>query len=417
MDISSVINETLFFVWKIFSWIWWIILPWYFFKKFTKLWLEKVRLDFLKSAKFNLLEIKVPKDLIGSPKSMENFFATLHATRMFLSGFKNKYVKGKIQLPLSLEIVGDSTGIKFYIRTPKEFRNLVESQIYAQYPNAEISEVDDYVNNFSTNIPNTHFDLWGADFVLEKDFPYPIKTYQYFEEEDEGKRVDPMASLIEVLGKLKGEDKIWFQILIKYTNSSWKKFSDVMVDVLTGKMKPPKKTGLFFFSNQFLRNLVKAPMVSPEWDFVSGGGSKGDFVGLTTGKKEIIEAIENKASKLGFESLVRFIYLAPRNSFDMQNISSIMGAIQQFSTQNMNSFKPSFLTVSQGLFKNRKEFMKKRDLHFFYKFRVFNPKKISILNTEELSTIFHFPMVSVSSSFLSKVEAKKGEPPIDLPIK
>jgi hypothetical protein len=320
-------------------------------------------------------------------------------------------------LPLSLEIVGDSTGIKFYIRTPKEFRNLVESQIYAQYPDAEIIEVKDYVNDFSKNIPNTHFDLWGADFVLGKEFPYPIKTYQHFEEEDEGKRVDSMASLIEVMSKLEGEDKIWFQILIKYTNSNWKKLSDAMVDILTGKRKPSKKLGLFFFSNQFLKNLVKAPVVSPEWDFGSGGASKGDFMGLTTGKKEVIEAIENKAAKLGFESLVRFVYIAPRNSFNMQNISSVMGAIEQFNTQNLNSFKPSFLTVSQGLFKNRKEFMKKRDLHFFYKFRVFNPKKMSILNTEELSTIYHFPMACVGSSFLSKVEAKKGEPPVDLPIK
>jgi hypothetical protein len=38
------------------------------------------------------------------------------------------------------------------------------------------------------------------------------------------------------------------------------------------------------------------------------------------------------------------------------------------------------------------------------------------LNIEELATIFHFPINTVSTSELEKVESRKGTPPATLPI-
>ena len=40
----------------------------------------------------------------------------------------------------------------------------------------------------------------------------------------------------------------------------------------------------------------------------------------------------------------------------------------------------------------------------------------SILNIEELATVFHFPTVTVATSELEKVESRKGTPPATLPI-
>ena len=39
-----------------------------------------------------------------------------------------------------------------------------------------------------------------------------------------------------------------------------------------------------------------------------------------------------------------------------------------------------------------------------------------MLNIEELASIYHFPAITVKSPLTPKVESRKGEPPIGLPI-
>jgi hypothetical protein len=39
-----------------------------------------------------------------------------------------------------------------------------------------------------------------------------------------------------------------------------------------------------------------------------------------------------------------------------------------------------------------------------------------ILNTEELATIFHLPDMSAMSPSISRIEAKKGGAPVNLPV-
>ena len=416
----GIISEILASIWTVFSWIWWIVLPIWIFNILFDVYMKYIRVRFFKNVKYVLLELRVPKDVIKTPKSMENIFSTFHATRMSVSDFKKKYIKGETQLWLSLEIVGNGGGISFYIRTPEQFRNLVEAQIYAQYPNAELIESQDYVEFMPNNIPNKYFDCWGADFGLAKEPAYPIKTYEYFEEVKEEKRIDPLSSIVETMSKLKGDQKVWMQILIKYTDEKWKEAGDEIVNKLAGKKGAKKEMGFGEFVGQFAVNLAKAPVVLPEWDF--GGDDKdagtSKISHLTQGEKNIIEAIQDKTSKLGFESFIRFLYIDRRESFNRQNINSIMGALQQFSTQNLNAlkiYKPSSCSGSHP-FKAQKEFLKKRLLYSAYRLRIFNPGIKAIFNTEELATLYHFPIMTVEAPFLRRIEAKKGEPPINLPI-
>jgi len=416
----DIIREILASIWTVFTWVWWIVLPIWIFNILFDAYMKYIHARFLKNAKYVLLELRVPKDIIKTPKSMENIFSTFHATKMSVSDFKKKYIKGEMQLWLSLEIVGNGGGISFYIRTPEQFRNLVEAQIYAQYPNAELIESQDYVEFMPNDIPNKYFDCWGADFGLAKDPAYPIKTYEYFEEVKEEKRIDPLSSIVETMSKLKGDQKVWLQILIKYTDDKWKEAGDEIVNKLAGKKGAKKEMGFGEFASQFAVNLVKAPVVLPEWDF--GGDDKDAGTSkvshLTQGEKDIIEAIQDKTSKLGFESFIRFLYIDRRETFNRQNINSIMGALQQFSTQNLNAlkiYKPSSCSGSHP-FKAQKEFLKKRLLYLAYRLRIFNPGIKSILNTEELATLYHFPIMTVEAPFLRRIEAKKGEPPINLPI-
>jgi hypothetical protein len=141
---------------------------------------------------------------------------------------------------------------------------------------------------------------------------------------------------------------------------------------------------------------------------------------MTEGEKEVIKAIEQKISKLGFETNIRFIYIDRRDSFTRANVSAITGAFRQFNTQNLNGFRPDISTLPKitsrfAFFKALREEMRKRALFSNYRSRIMNPK-VSVLNIEELATIYHPPIVAVAAPMLRRIESRKGEPPPTLPI-
>lgn len=419
--VFNIIGGILASIWKVFTWVWWIVIPLGLFFVLIDLWVVYIKVRFLKKVEYKLLEIRIPKNLVKVPKSMENIFSTFSAIKVSTKGFKKKYIEGRAQLWLSLEVVGNGTGVSFYIRTPKDFVNLVEAQIYAQYPDAEIMEAEDYVNSMPSELPNKYFDIFGAEYYFSKPAPYPIRTYEYFESQKEEKRVDPISSIVETMSKLKPDEreKIWIQILIKPASDDWKKEADELVAKLAGKKAAKKELSLGNWIMQFLKNLIKAPVTPPVWDDAPVKDAPASQVSfLTPGEKEIVDSIEKKAAKLGFDTVIRYIYIDKRESFTRLNVSSIKGAFQQFNTQNLNAFKeykPTSLSVDPP-FKKQKEFLRKHQLYTAYRLRLFRPGLKTILNTEELATIYHFPIVAVEAPSLRRIEAKKGEPPINLPI-
>lgn len=64
--------------------------------------------------------------------------------------------------------------------------------------------------------------------------------------------------------------------------------------------------------------------------------------------------------------------------------------------------------------------MRMREIYNYFRTRAFGKPdrghKGMLLNTEELATVFHFPMKSVLTPELPKVEAKRGGPPTRLPV-
>jgi len=53
------------------------------------------------------------------------------------------------------------------------WKDLIEAQIYAQYPDIEVTEVPNYTS-FVKYDPNS-LNMWGVEFKLSKDDFYPIK--------------------------------------------------------------------------------------------------------------------------------------------------------------------------------------------------------------------------------------------------
>ena len=164
-------------------------------------------------------------------------------------------------------------------------------------------------------------------------------------------------------------------------------------------------------------NLSFAIRIYPEWAAAKKEETKAAIANLSPGEKIVAEAVENKISKLSFKTNIRFAYIARNDIFSRANMAAITGAFKQFNTINMNAFKGDSKQGTSGNqpFKKRREYLKK------VKFveRLVNRgwgKKDYILNTEELATIYHYPILVVEAPTMRRVEAKKAEPPVSLPV-
>lgn len=398
---------------------WWIVIPLILFFVFWEIWLFYIRRRYVNNLDWRLLEIRVPRGIEKTPKAMEQVFAAMYGAYSYGFNLKQKYWEGAVESWFSFELVGYAGGIYFYIRTPQGNRNLVESAIYSQYPDAEIREVEDYLGLIGSTVPNKAYDIWGTDLILAREDCYPIRTYSAFEEKTDEARLDPVAIITEVMSKLKEGERILIQTLIRPAGSDWVKKGEELRDKLIDRKKAQPK-GIFSGAGEFGGNLLRGAFEPPVW--TGAQEEKKDqfskLLAISPGEKDIVEGIEKKISKLGFDTIVRFIFIDDREKFSQLFITAVMGAFHQFNTQNLNAFKPNKPTltvVRKGLFKKRRVHLRKRRLYDNYILRHVKPKT-SILNIEELATIFHFPSIAVEAPLLRHVPAKKGEPPPGLPV-
>jgi len=383
---------------------------------------------YLMSLQWIMLEIKFPREVVKTPKAMEQFFSGLHAAQKDPKK-KDRYLKGMLAPWFSIEILGHSGEIHFFIRTEDKYRNLIESHIYAQYPQVEISEAEDYVKSIPLGIPTNDFDAWGSELILEKEDAYPIRTYPvFFEEKEAEERTDPIAGLFEFLSSLNPKESIAFHILVSPTDDSWKKDGEKLVGKLIGReVKSDKNKGFLIIEEG--RSWVSALGNGIAEFFSMGGASKIEAKKvenitpyLSPGQKDVVAAIEKNIAKIGFKTMIRLLYWAPKDIFNKDKPTVAAGFFRQFNTQNLNGFKLNKkVTPGRGkIFKRRREPGQKRFFVGIFKKRFFPGHKIKtrgfVFNTEELATIFHVPGKFVEAERLSKIGAKKGSPPSELPI-
>lgn len=409
----------------------WVILAYFllylgiFFLKFYKE--EKLK----KKWKWVLLAIDIPQVNIQTPKAVEQMFSHLagaysssNLAYTFRHGFKQKW--------FSLEIISIEGYIQFLIRTEESFRDLVEAAVYAQYPQADIIEVEDYTNQLPDKFPNDKYDVWGCDFGLAESFAYPIRTYTEFEHASAEENIlkDPMGTFLESFSRIGQGEQMWFQILLEPINNSWKEKVIKKIKDLVGEMVSPfgvKKTsgGMVGFLTEepkkaimeFGNQLFGSTAASAEGVVKKKEQTGSRLTQLTPGQRKLLEAMENKITKIGFKTKLRALYVANKEVFKPErSINALFGAINQFNIPSANSIVPTS-TVSTNYFwkSSRGEKRKTLLMSAYKKRRMKSGGNPFIFNIEELATIWHFPMSSVKTPLLQKSELKRAEPPSGLP--
>lgn len=399
----------------VFRYSWWIL----FFVLVAiiyYLWLLNKREKYSSSIKHIFLAVAVPDTNEKNPKYMELVFAGLHAIK---SGptFVDKWFKGKTQDTFTFELVSIGGNIRFIIRTPDYFRDFVEANIYSQYPEAEIMEVEDYAQFIPKEYPNDAYDVFGAELTLNKPDPYPIKTYKFFTDDIEKEFMDPLSNLLEVMSTMSVDEQMWIQMILEPVGDDWKKGGEKIVNKLIGKKEKTKTPMLI----QGIHTVVG--LIEPASAADQKSTKKDDMINemqyLTPGQREIVEAIEGNVAKIGYKVKLRVVYIAKKAAFSSKKgINPLFGAFKAFGSQNLNNLVPNkkYWTLRPYFAKQLVPRLQ-RNIIRRYKTRDAGGSKPFIFNVEELATIYHFPYISVKAPSLVRAEARKGMPPTDLPIK
>lgn len=379
------------------------------------LWIEFVRAEFFAKQKYVVLECHLPKGVVKPPLAME-----IVITSMFQTGgegnWLQKYWQGSTRPWFSLEMASIDGHIHFYIWTREKFKEMIETQLYSQFPDIEIDEVTkkDYASQI--NFDPDHYQYWGCEFVKTGPSHLPIKTYVMYQgmssssEKEEGK-IDPITPVIEYLGSLRKGEQVWIQICIRaHTKSilkpgTWFEKVDWKHAAQADLLKRTKRD-------------IKLDKDNPNQSIVT----------LTKGEKDAVDAIENSLGKLPFECGIRAIYVAEKDSYRGTTQAGLAGIFRHYGTPNLNSFKPSgapgFDYPWQDL-SGKKTLKQKKKMFELYQYRSFFvpeyiPKGYSkdpyIMTTEEIATIYHYPGQVARTPTLHRVSAKKVEPPTNLPI-
>jgi hypothetical protein len=399
-------------------------------------------------------ELRIPREIKKSPRAMEQVLMAIHSLRNAPGDFGEKWIDGEVTNWFSLEIVSFGGQIHFYVQAPKKRKNIIEAAFLAYYPDVEIVESEDYISRIPENLRDVHakgMDIWGSEMMLAREAAYPIKTYIDFETMQEEAQFDPMSQFIEILGKLKQGEFTGIQILIQPLDHTWKDKYDHLIESLRNSESGSKSAGkkssssvkrTFDFST-FLP--VLSTSASSDKDKNKKDDSKmfKSFIMRTPGETDVLKAVEKNLSKPAFNTLIRFVYMSPKASFnDTFPRRGILSAFNQYATVDMNCFVRNEAVSTRVKFwhwphifpKTRVEYRKEHILYEYRRrkmpkhtafgkfselraFRSSFTSRTFPMNVECLATIYHPPTFLVlTAPHIKRVESRKVGPPAGLAI-
>lgn len=409
--------------WTIFVYGGWIPVVWILWYGFSQMWLNSRQEKYAPTISYTLLAVSIPRMNEQSPKAVEHMFTHLAGT--FSSpNFKEKWFQGKFTPSFSFEYASIDGYTQFIIRTPVQFRDLVEAAIYSQYPDAEVAEVADYAQGVPHDYPNPEWDCWGTEFTLAKPSAYPIRTFSEFEHSLSGELKDPLSSLLETLSRLKKGEQVWIQILVTPRDQEWTKESLALTDKLKGRPPKKKPTPMWQSMTEESFSIVTAGISQ-----IVGVGGEGEkkpekkednkVMNLSPGERKMLEQIELKASKTGFGVKIRFVYVGKRSAFRKgPMISMVRGALGLFGSLDGNSLKNYGKAAPKTDYFWQRWSAEEKKTTIIKRFasRSGDGAERFVLNSEELASLWHFPQILIKAPLLKKVESRKVEPPFSIPL-
>lgn len=342
-----------------------------------------------------VFEIKVVRPSVSQDKSFiqsdplaaEQLFSVIHGI-LKEDGMENHF---------SFEIFVKDEKIKFIVACPAFLATHLESQIYAQYPMAQITRIPDY----ASEIKNFQIVKGTSIKLLKKDY-LPILTFRNFE-------VDPLSAITSSLSQVKSNEGLAIQILIKPRPDNWQMAG---YDAISKIKKKEFSNSLEneWLIVKFLKFILRiigfilGAILNPSQSKEKEVKTAKVITGLSQSEEVTVSGIENKLTRSGFDSIIRIISFSDDPLDVEQNYRSCLATFSQFSRTNLNSFVEE----------------KQPDIKKFitdFENRTLYLDNSYILNTEELASIYHLPSSSVDIPNIDWAPIRQNEIPDNLPTK
>ncbi|MEK7528793.1 MAG: DUF87 domain-containing protein, partial [Patescibacteria group bacterium] len=414
------------------------------------------RVRFEKRQKYTVLEVQVAKgdEKAPGPIAAEQLISTIHGISEETSYWD--LFTGRRPPRVSFEIAHNKRKIKLYICFPSHLRNLIEGQIYAQYPSVEMREVEDYTadekieieeqqkaaarglvkkedlgrlhRNARYRLINLYKHAVGAEIRLSDPDVYPIKRYPQFEDKLSRVAVDPLAGITATLAKLSHQsDQVWLQVVIRPLDDSWRVSAINCLRIVNKgiflNIEAVQKMyiRLFLTRRKWIR-IVFFPIFILFWfqGIVSGSKKKITINPLATDvgededelnqemtrghdRETDMSSATDKVMRLLFETIIRVVYVPHEPDVDAADVKirEIASSFKQFDIPHLNTVDIS--DTFTGL-----------EAVSRFRSRVLDDESC-IFSNEELATIYHLPGHQVQTPSIDWVRSRKMEPPGDLP--
>lgn len=307
-----------------------------------------------KSLDMVCLQVAVPRDNEIKTDAMEQIFTGLYSIKKGSLGPFGWFTFLQTQPHISFELVARKEDIRFYIVVPSKLRDLVEKQIHGSYPGADIKTVEE---------PNIFSEQGNVEFawLVSKSSSYnPIQVYKQIS-------VDPLAGLTSAMAKMGDGEGAHLQILIAPADNKWKGKGRAWIGKTKRAEADPEKASY---------------KVDPK----------------------TLEAVDNKIGKSGFEATIRIVTVSTDRASAKAHLSNIKATFEQFNGE-LNGFKGKKIRIKNS-------FM----IDFIYRYQpIIWWGNQTILNTEELATLYHFPNKTVETPHIFWLNAKRAPAPQQIP--
>lgn len=332
-----------------------------------------------------VLKILVPKapSLNEGEQEGRDFREVMSVAEQFFASFSSLYeeeiqrwITG--QVTLSFEFIAKDGLISFYLVLPRSLQSLVERQLHSYYPDAQIEPSQDF-RIFETS-PHSA----GMFMTAKRSYEYPMKTYRTLES-------DPLNALTNSFSKLPEGVHAGFQMLLRPTSGRWREKATRTASSIAEGKDPASNSWIL----QAINGLIEA---------VRGGGEKSkEPKPLTPMQEQAMKAVQEKGSKVGFETQIRIIVTSPSSSQEARiALDNIASAFGQYTQPDMNYLRRVLPT-------NIRQFT------IDYIMRRFRWQPATILNTEELASMYHIPNQYVETPTIEWLSSRTLPPPANLP--
>ena len=353
------------------------------------LWITYVRSQYAMHIPYVVLELKPGPDTPKTARAMELVFYSLyHRTKLTWNA---EYVQGVVRLPWSFDITATEGTVRFFLRIPKSHRQSVEMRLRSEYRDIDLDEVEDYARE--VGFESNHMRARIREYKLTKADPYPLKTYEMYEEKTD---TQPLDKVLEKLVGIGEGEHLFISFMIRPHQRARKKPWEEAYDSLHQD------------AHDEITTLLGSSRNTSDADEETQG---------------TIHAIEDALKKPSFDCGVRAVYLADNDVYQETRAHLLETLFDVFEVEGRNglaAFEP-IENVAWPLSDILTAIPYGQEMFFYHLYRrrgYFAPPYYGdpfVLNTAELATLFHLPRVRRSSP-LARAQGVRLEPPDNLPV-